>query len=169
MPLFSQVRSWISQIIQFLSSPQLTMNSPVLSKSSSTQLSENVTPDSRLVSLHRVGAHPVVDRVFVSPALDGVVVARWEQKILVRVPLHELHVLRVPTRHCYAIIFVVFRRQLSDPNGLVSAASREVLTVMTPSHALHFVFMPFQLLDALKCVFASPLPDACRAVKASTR
>jgi hypothetical protein len=91
------------------------------------------------VALDGVGTHPVVDLVAVLPAFDGVVVARREEHV-VRVPLYVLDILLVLTEHTAAVELHIFVH-LPNPNGLVSAAGRQILSIGGPGYALHFVFV----------------------------
>ena len=85
-------------------------------------------------------------------------------------PFNKLDILGVATEHGYTIILsiVSLNIRLSDPNGLVSAACCQVLSVMAPSSALYLILVPLELLYALETGLAKS-PNASGAVKAGTR
>ena len=121
------------------------------------------------MAFHCVGTHPVIHRVFVPPALDCVVVAGRVKKILVWMPFDKLHILGVTAGYRHTIVFVVWTH-FSDPNGLISTASSQILTVMGPCHTFYFVFMAFQLLNAFESKGSTTFsfPDASGSIEART-
>lgn len=81
-------------------------------------------------------------------------------------PSNELHILSMTTKYSAADIFIILTC-FPYPYGLISTASCQVLSLMTPSHTLNLIFMALQLGNALKIILLH-FPNACSSIKTST-
>lgn len=102
---------------------------------------ERTGPHSRCMSLECISTIPIT-RLF-SPDLDRVVVACREQKVQLRVPTHELYILRMSFQYSNTLEFHTFH-SFPYPNLFISATSCKIITTCTPRYAFHLAFMAFK-------------------------
>ena len=77
-------------------------------------------PDSLLMPVESVKTYPVLQALLVAPTLDRIIVAGTVKNVLLRVPYHEFHVLRMPRKHAHAAEVVFILITLPYPNGFVA-------------------------------------------------
>lgn len=127
-----------------------------------------LTPNSRLMTSHCIGAYPIINRRFVDPALDSVIVTCREKLVSDRMPFDELHILSMATTHRSAFKFFVFIG-FPDPDSLIPTASSEILTIRGPCYTLHFVLMAFELsYQGVLTISISHHPNTSSPIKTCT-
>ena len=125
-----------------------------------------LTPDCRFMAFDSEAAQPVVNWRIVVPALDSVIIACREENVLLWVPLNELDILSVATGHCNDVKIKVVSH-FSDPDGLITTATCQKLSIIIVSNTLHLILMTLQDLNTFKS-FIALSPDASRPIKTCT-
>lgn len=96
-------------------------------------------------------ADPIIDALLMPPAPDRVIVTRWVKQILSWVPLHEFYILWVTRQHGLAWKIFIFI-PLPDPNGLITGARRNQVSIWIETDWFNFIFVAFQGTNRLKVI-----------------
>jgi len=101
------------------------------------------------------------------PAPNRVIVTRRIKQILSWVPLYEFYILWVTWQHGLAWEIFIFI-PLPDPNGLITGARRNQVSIRIETDWFHFIFVAFQGTNRLKVIIIL-LPHHCSSIERGWR
>ena len=124
-------------------------------------------PDRWGMARHGISTNPFLHGVIVTPTFDSVIIAGWEEQVLLRMPLEILDILSVIVHNTdtWVVAFFVFILFM-HPNGLVPATGGNIVALGTPSHTFDLVLMALNDLFWLNVVIIFTLhPDDSSGIK----